>query len=143
LGLSKSRPFYCWQTQPLGFMFSGMTKSGAEKISPVHMLGSDWKYMSMAVAPPMDSLNRTAGRSRNDSLLACGRHARRRIRGWPATPTSTAFSISNPGDFPASLSSLYRLSLTSPGTRSMARFRSLLSGLGAGTDPEYLMGGPW
>jgi hypothetical protein len=37
-------------------MFSGMTESGAEKISPVHMLGSDWKYMSMAVAPPLPAV---------------------------------------------------------------------------------------
>lgn len=44
-------------------MFSGMTKSGAEKIRPVHVLGSDWKYMSIVVAPPMDSPNRKAGRS--------------------------------------------------------------------------------
>lgn len=43
-------------------MFSGMTNNGAEKINPVQKVGSDWKYMSIVAAPPMDSPNKKAGR---------------------------------------------------------------------------------
>ena len=63
----------------LGFMFSGMTKSGAEKIRPVHASGGDWKYMSIAVAPPMDSPKRKAGRSLYGSLLRMWRKKDREL----------------------------------------------------------------
>jgi len=46
----------------LGFMSSGITKSGAENIRPVHVFGSDLKYMSKVAKPPMDSPKRNAGR---------------------------------------------------------------------------------
>lgn len=42
-------------------MGSGITKSGAEKINPVQVPGSDWKYINMVASPPMDSPNRNAG----------------------------------------------------------------------------------
>ena len=61
------KPFFHWSTFD-GFMFSGMTKSGAEKISPVHVSGSDWKYMSMVAAPPIDSPKRNAGKCLYSSL---------------------------------------------------------------------------
>ncbi|MFS7950570.1 hypothetical protein Hanom_Chr07g00584791 [Helianthus anomalus] len=44
-----------------GIIFSGITKSGAEKIKPVHVSGSDWKYISMVIKPPIDSPNKNAG----------------------------------------------------------------------------------
>ncbi|KAF1002818.1 hypothetical protein AG4045_023679 [Apium graveolens] len=39
-------------------------KSAAENISPVHVSGGDWKYISIVTAPPIDSPNKKAGRSR-------------------------------------------------------------------------------
>lgn len=59
----KRRP-YRKSRSLLGFIFSGMTKRGAEKMRPVQVSGSDWKYMSMVAAPPMDSPKRNAGRWR-------------------------------------------------------------------------------
>ncbi|KAL6967189.1 hypothetical protein U1Q18_032991 [Sarracenia purpurea var. burkii] len=41
-----------------GFIFSGKIRSGAEKITLIRMLGSDWKYLSIVATVPMDSPNK-------------------------------------------------------------------------------------
>ncbi|MFS7992385.1 hypothetical protein Hanom_Chr12g01081611 [Helianthus anomalus] len=52
-----------------GTIASGITKSGDENIKPDQTSFSDCKYISIVIAPPIDSPNKNAGSFANSSLF--------------------------------------------------------------------------